>query len=86
MPDAFSLGTADFSGIDGTRDLFIESVYHKGFLDVNERGVEAAAVSVIAVSAGIVEDKIMTVDHPFMLFIRHRWTKTVLFMGRVIKL
>jgi serpin B len=86
MKDAFESGIADFSGIDGKRDLFIENVYHKGYLDVNERGVEAAATSVIVQSAGIVPEKIVSIDRPFILFIRHRWTKTVLFMGRVIKL
>lgn len=86
MPDAFIYGTADFSGIDETKELFIEKVFHKGYIDVNEKGVEAAAVSAISMSAGIVEDKIMTVDHPFILFIRDRRTKTVLFMGRITKL
>jgi len=32
------------------------------------------------------KEKIMSVDHPFILIIRDRWTKTVLFMGRITKL
>lgn len=86
MPDAFQLGRADFSGIDGTKSLFIESIYHKGYIDVNEKGVEAAASSVTIVSSGVAPNKTMSIDHPFILFIRDRRTKTILFMGRIIKL
>ncbi len=65
MLDAFKSGIADFSGIDGKGELFIEKVLHKGYLDVNERGVEAAAVSVTVVSAGIVRGIVV------ILFFRH---------------
>jgi serpin B len=86
MHDAFISGTADFSGIDGTKDLFMESVYHKGFISVNEQGVEAASATAVVISSGIEPNKIMSIDHPFILFIRDNRTKTVLFVGRVTKL
>lgn len=86
MPYAFISGIADFSGIDGKKDLFVENMYHKGYIDVNEKGVEAAAVSATVISSGIVPDKILSIDHPFLLFFRDRRTKIVLFIGRKTKL
>ena len=86
MPDAFKSGIADFSGIDGQKDLFIESVYHKGYINVNEQGVEAAAATATVMTSGMAPNIIMSIDHPFILFIRDKRTKTVLFMGRIVKL
>jgi len=87
MTNAFKPGTADFSGIDGKKDLFIGSVSHKGYIGVNEWGVEAAAATPVKiVTSGIDPTKIMSIDHPFILFIRDQWTNTVLFMGRITKL
>jgi serpin B len=87
MTDAFIPGTADFSGINGKRDLYLGSVSHKGYIGVNEWGVEAAAATPEPmIPAGMVPIKTMSIDHPFILFIRYRWTNTILFMGRITKL
>ena len=85
MPTAFSAGNADFSGMDGSRDLFINAVIHQAYIKVDEEGTEAAAataVSVVIGSAGP-SRKIFRADHPFMFIIQEKETGNILFMGRV---
>ncbi|MGD8453486.1 MAG: serpin family protein [Phycisphaerae bacterium] len=82
MTDAFTPGAADFSGMTGTRDLYIGLVIHQARAEVNEEGTEAAAGSAVVMKrAGI--PPAFTVDHPFLLLIRDRQTGTLLFVGRV---
>jgi serpin B len=85
MPDAFN-DQADFSGIDGKKDLVIEAVIHKAFVAVDEDGTEAAAATavVIEVMSAIVSDVTLIVDRPFLFFIRNVNTGTLLFAGRVV--
>jgi serpin B len=84
MQDAFT-GAADFSGMDGTRSLFIDNVVHKAFVSVDEAGTEAAAATAALVHIGIPSRVIhITIDHPFIFLIRDIETKTILFIGRVI--
>jgi serpin B len=45
MGDLFRAGVADLSGIDGTRDLFVDAVFHQAFVAVDEAGTEAAAAT-----------------------------------------
>lgn len=86
MPAAFDASLADFSGMDGSRDLVISEVLHKAFVEVNEVGTEAAAATavIIAETAMPVEDLTLTIDHPFIFFIMDEPTGTILFMGRVL--
>jgi serpin B len=86
MPAAFSAEEADFSGIDGTRRLFIREVLHKGFVSVDESGTEAAAATAVVIEeesapATPIE---MTIDSPFIFLIRDVETGTILFVGRVL--
>ncbi len=84
MPVAFS-PNADFSGIDGKKDLLIQDVVHKSFISVDEAGTEAAAATgVIVGTTGMpVSPAECTLDHPFIFLIRDISTGTVLFVGRV---
>jgi serpin B len=84
MPRAFA--DADFSGMDGTRQLYIQDVLHKAYVLVNEEGTEAAAATVviIAVEAIPPEPIEMTIDHPFIFMIRDKETGTILFLGRMM--
>ncbi len=87
MPAAFTWPGADFSGMDGTHDLFIGDVLHKSFISVDEAGTEAAAATaVIADMGGIYteEPTAFTVSRPFIFFIRDIETGTVLFAGRIL--
>ena len=86
MPDAFQPGVADFSGINGRRDLFLMKVLHKAFVEVNEEGTEAAAATGIVAGVTSVmpgEPFRFRADHPFLFLIRDRRSGAVLFMGRV---
>ena len=85
MPQAFS-GAADFSGIDGTGQLFIKDVIHKAFISVNESGTEAAASTAVNMQLKGAPDIIATmiVDHPFIYLIRDIETGSVLFLGRMM--
>ena len=87
MPTAFS-GKADFSGISAKNGLMISEVVHKAFVDVSERGTEAAAATGIAIrlSAVHVPDQpvVFRADHPFLFLVRDTRSGVVLFIGRVM--
>jgi serpin B len=85
MTDAFTSGLADFSAIDGTRNLVITDVLHKGFVAIDEKGTEAAAATAVIVGdTSAPEPATLVVDKPFVFFIRDRPTGAVLFVGRVV--
>jgi serpin B len=87
MQGAFDLNRADFSGMDGTRILYIGNVLHKAFIAVDEKGTEAAAATVVlmlATGALMPQGIELTIDRPFFYVIRDIPTGTVLFMGRVL--
>jgi serpin B len=88
MTDAFNPTTADFSGIDGDHDLFISGVFHQTFISVDESGTEAAAATGIVASTGITPPQplTLTIDNPYIFFIRERQTGLILFMGKVLSL
>jgi len=83
MVDAF--GEADFSGMDGTHELFIREVCHKALLAVDEAGTEAAAASAVVMERkGPRVAQEVSIDRPFLFLIRDVETDTVLFLGHVV--
>ena len=85
MREAFSPLSADFSGMTGSRDLYIDEVYHKAFVKVDEQGTEAAAATgvVMMLRAAPARPIVFKADHPFLFLIRHEKTGLILFMGRL---
>jgi serpin B len=84
MNDAFDFAKADFSGIDGTRRLFISEVFHKAFIAVDEKGTEAAAATAVIIAGYGSPPPNFIADRPFIFLIRDRVTGVILFMGRIL--
>ena len=97
MTNAFSGSAADFSGMadfsgpasvdDG---IYIDDVFQKAFVAVNEKGTEAAAVSAVSgmsypqsIPPTPLPPVVMEVDRPFIFLIRDGYTGATLFVGRV---
>uniref|UniRef100_A0A8C3T9M7 Serpin B6 n=1 Tax=Chelydra serpentina TaxID=8475 RepID=A0A8C3T9M7_CHESE len=83
MADAFDSYKVDLSGMSASNDLVLSEVVHKSFVEVNEKGTEAAAATVVVfrtLCARILPQ--FTADHPFLFFIRHNKTGNILFYGR----
>ena len=87
MGIAFEPGRADFGKINSDAELFISSVLHKTFVDVNEEGTEAAAVTSVTVSVTSIGGGgfVMRLDRPFLFFIRENRSQTILFMGKIVE-
>ncbi|HEY5060859.1 MAG TPA: serpin family protein [Gemmatimonadaceae bacterium] len=83
----FSSTGADFTKMSPVSGLYISFVKQKTFVDINEEGTEAAAVTATGVSVTSVSvPSQMRVDRPFIFAIRERLSGTVLFMGKVVSL
>ena len=87
MTDAFNSGKADFSKID--EGLFISFVKQKTFIDVNESGTEAAAVTIVGMDKNAVggpQEKVIYffADRPFIFVIQEKSTGAVLFIGQKV--
>jgi serpin B len=79
-------GNADFSGMSPSR-LFLSEVKHQSFVEVNEKGTEAAAVTTGVVALAAFRDQPppfqMIVDRPFLFLISDKGTGSILFIGAV---
>jgi serine protease inhibitor len=90
MEVAFDRDRADFSGMCQETRLWIGSVKHKTYVDVNEEGTEAAAATSVAMLASMppppppIAPFEMVVDRPFLCAIRDDRTGTLLFLGAIM--
>uniref|UniRef100_A0A8C9MFL3 Serpin B10 n=1 Tax=Serinus canaria TaxID=9135 RepID=A0A8C9MFL3_SERCA len=82
IQNAFDPGQADFTGMSAKGDLFISQIIHKAFVEVNEEGTEAAAATGVLMMRSRVPTMTFKADHPFIFFIRHNKSQTILFFGR----
>ncbi|XP_072365610.1 leukocyte elastase inhibitor-like [Scyliorhinus torazame] len=83
MSDVFDQSKVNLTGMSKTNSLFLSKVIHKSFVEVNEEGTEAAGVTASIISHRSLELKRKFVaDHPFLFFIRHNKTQSILFFGR----
>jgi serpin B len=85
MPVAFTTD-ANFSGMNGQRNLYITDVVHKAFVSLDEAGTEAAAATAVIVGLTAVPAQPVTVniDRPFIFMIRDIETGALLFVGRIL--
>ena len=88
MEVAFNSSQADFTKMYKKEEvglnLYISEVKHKTFVEVNEQGTEAAAVTSVEMrleSAGT----FMRVDRPFIFAIRENQSETILFIGKIVE-
>src|SRR5262249_16725228 len=88
MEDAFDKN-ANFVGIDGMRDLFLNKAIHEAFFALDESGVIAAAATAATMNTTAVLEKPPAIqlipDHPFPFFIVDLKSQEMLFMGHLIQ-
>jgi serpin B len=86
MPLAFS-NAADFSGTSHSERIKISEVLHKAYVNLNEKGTEAAAATAVAMKLAAAPapkpKATFKADHPFIFLIRENCTNSILFMGRL---
>nr|WP_068889318.1 serpin family protein [Pedobacter panaciterrae] len=75
-------GIADFTRINAAGNLQIDEVKHKTFIEVNESGTEAAAVTSIGITyTSVIGPSSVLIDRPFVFAIREMKTGLILFTG-----
>jgi serpin B len=82
MNDAFIPYVADLSGISDS-EIFVSFVKQNTFVEVNEEGTEAAAVTTIGVEITSIGPSGFIIDRPFIFAIRERTSNALLFIGAV---
>ena len=89
MIDAFNSRNANFNGIAPRHDdpLYLSSVIHKAFIEVDEEGTQASAATSTMAADGIsfndTQILVFRADHPFIFLIQENQTGSIIFMGRV---
>ncbi len=74
--------TADLSGITGSKGLFVSEAVHKAFVNVNEKGTEAAAATAINLDES--SGQAFKADRPFIFIIQDNETESILFIGKIV--
>jgi serine protease inhibitor len=77
-------GAADFSKMYGEGGVFIDKVKHKTYLQVDEEGTEAAAVTLVEMTRGDTDYDGFRADRPFIFMIRENQSQTILFIGKIV--
>jgi serine protease inhibitor len=86
MEIAFDPGRADFTKMYKGGGVWIDKVKHKTYVEVNEEGTEAAAVtSVEMINISVHPDYLIRVDRPFIFLIRENVSQTILFIGKIVE-
>jgi serine protease inhibitor len=84
MELAFS-GMADLSGIRQSGGLYISDVLHKTFVQVDEEGTEAAAVTSVEIrETSMADTYVMRVDRPFVFAIHDDHSGALMFIGKIV--
>jgi serpin B len=86
MELAFEAGVADLSGITKTAgEVWVDEVYHKAFIALDEQGTEAAAATaVVARDESATPPATLVLDRPFLFLIYDEPTGQILFIGRLL--
>ena len=87
MKRAFKAKKADFSGINGDKELYISALIQQAMISVDENGTEATAgTHAVGAAAGYNDHPppIFRADHPFVFLLRERRSGAILFLGRVL--
>jgi len=85
MGIAFDPSQADFRNMYSAMQVWISKVKHKTFVEVNEEGTAAAAVTSVEMEyTAIPETPVFRADRPFVFMIRENETGTILFIGKIV--
>jgi len=89
MATAFTPGRADFSRINARdgKNLFISDILHKTFIQVDEKGTEAAGATAVIISrTSVPSNPTVVVNRPFLFLIWEEQTNAILFVGKILEL
>jgi serpin B len=68
----------------GGEKLYVKNVFHKAFIEVDEKGTEAAASTAVVMNTKSIRVPVQfRADHPFVFLLRDKKTGLILFVGRV---
>ncbi|XP_053322699.1 serpin B6-like [Spea bombifrons] len=85
MPDAFNPTLANFSGMTDHDNLYVSNIYHKTFLEVNEKGTEAASAAAPVMAMRSLFSDEFKANRPFHFLIKHNKTNCMLLYGKLYK-